>query len=67
MSRAVSVHIGVNRPRQPANAPVIEHSEQSAGEMAHLASQAGYESVLMLRGRAATVKAVREDVSSILP
>ncbi|HEU0302244.1 MAG TPA: hypothetical protein VFR37_22495, partial [Longimicrobium sp.] len=60
MSRAMSIHIGVNHPREPSNAPLITRSEESAGGMAQLALQAGYDSVLALRGKAATVAAVRE-------
>lgn len=58
MRRAVSIHIGVNRPGGPARRALLSDSEDAAWKMAVLASQAGYESLQVLRGRAATRFAV---------
>ncbi|HEX2207739.1 MAG TPA: caspase family protein [Longimicrobium sp.] len=59
MRRAVSIHIGVNQPGGRAcTQPVLMTSEEAAWRMAALASQAGYESLQVLRGRAATRFAV---------
>ncbi|HYR09451.1 MAG TPA: caspase family protein [Longimicrobium sp.] len=61
MRRAVSIHIGVNQPgRSQCKRPLLAHSEDAAWRMAVLASQAGYESLQVLRGRAATRLAVHE-------
>jgi metacaspase-1 len=61
MHRAVSIHIGVNEPGGlHCEHPVLKHSEEAAWRMAVLASQAGYESLQVLRGRAATRLAVHE-------
>lgn len=58
MPRAVSIHIGVNQPRRPDGYALLKHSESTAGRMAELAGQAGYQSTLVLRGEAATGQAV---------
>lgn len=59
MPRGVSIHIGVNRPRGlSASQSVLQYSETAAWRMAGLANQAGYGSVLVLRGDAATGQAV---------
>jgi hypothetical protein len=58
MPRAVSIHIGVNDPRD--HHVLLRHSEDGAWGMAGLASQAGYDSILVLRGPAATRAAVHE-------
>lgn len=60
MSRAVSIHIGVNHPHgrhfdQPLASPEI-----TAWRMAEIASQSGYGSTLVLRGEAATEQAVHD-------
>lgn len=61
MRRAVSIHIGVNQPGGRAcTRTVLQHSEDAAWKMAVLASQAGYESLQVLRGRAATRRAVHD-------
>jgi hypothetical protein len=61
MRRAVSIHIGVNEPGgQDCKRAVLKHSEDAAWRMAVLASQAGYESLQVLRGRAATRLAVHD-------
>lgn len=60
MPRAVSIHIGVNDPRECPGLPVLQHSEESAWRMAELASQAGYDGLLVLRGAEATTRAVDE-------
>lgn len=55
MRRAISIHIGVNLPERPKEGQkLLRHSEDAAWRMAVLASQAGYESLHVLRGRAAT-------------
>lgn len=61
MSRAMSIHIGVNRPchRQAGGRP-LQYSEINAWRMAELASQAGYDSLQVLRGEAATRSAVQQ-------
>lgn len=58
MPRAASIHIGVNEPRD--HHVVLRHSEAAAWAMAGLASRAGYDSILVLRGPAATRAAVHE-------
>ncbi|HEU4885232.1 MAG TPA: caspase family protein [Longimicrobium sp.] len=61
MSQAVSIHIGVNdpRPADPFAARArLADSEAAAWRMAELASQAGYGSMLVLRGQTATLAAV---------
>ncbi|HEX2076139.1 MAG TPA: caspase family protein [Longimicrobium sp.] len=60
MPRAVSIHIGVNQPRNPDGYPLLKHSESTAGRMAELAGRAGYHSTLVLRGEAATRRAVHQ-------
>jgi len=57
MPRAVSIHIGVN---QASDHVRLWHSEAGAWSMAGLASRAGYDSILVLRGPAATRAAVHE-------
>lgn len=58
MPRAVSIHIGVDRPHG-GHVP-LKTSENNAWRMAQLANQAGYESLLVLRGSAATRQAVHD-------
>jgi metacaspase-1 len=61
MSHAVSIHIGVNDPRSAnafAERARLPDSEAAAWRMAELARQAGYDSMLVLRGKTATVAAV---------
>ena len=58
MPRAVSIHIGVDRPHG-GHVP-LKSSENNAWHMAQLANQAGYESLFVLRGTAATRQAVRD-------
>lgn len=63
MSRAVSIHIGVNRPHAyPANWP-LRDSEINAGRMAEIARRGGYDSQLVLQGRTATYQAVHDALS----
>lgn len=60
MCRAVSIHIGVDRPGGPADSrALLQDSESAAWRMAELAYQAGYDSMLVLRGATATVSAVQ--------
>lgn len=63
MSRAVSIHVGVNQPRGRYGDRPLRHSESTAWSMAGLASRAGYESMLVLRGQAATRQAVHAALS----
>ncbi|HST58226.1 MAG TPA: caspase family protein [Longimicrobium sp.] len=63
MSRAVSIHIGVDRPHG-GHVP-LQSSENNAWRMACLANQAGYESLLVLRGRAATRQAVHDVLTRV--
>lgn len=59
MPRAVSIHIGVNEPSRRGDLRArLEDSETAAWRMAELACQAGYDSMLVLRGAAATLAAV---------
>lgn len=61
MSQAVSLHIGVNEPKSASAADTrarLVDSEAAAWQMAELASQAGYGSMLVLRGETATLGAV---------
>lgn len=58
MPRAASIHIGVNAPRD--HDVLLRHSEAGAWGMAGLASRAGYDSILVLRGPAATRAAVHQ-------
>lgn len=55
MCRAVSIHIGVDGARERVP---LRQSESGAWGMAGLASRAGYDSILLLRGPAATRAAV---------
>jgi metacaspase-1 len=61
MCRTVSIHIGVNKPGAGSaldtRTPLAD-SETAAWRMAELASQAGYGSMLVLRGQTATLAAV---------
>jgi hypothetical protein len=71
-SCAVSIHIGVNAPRAGSahdNRERLGDSETAAWRMAELASQAGYDSILVLRGQTATlgtVNAALWNVSQLL-
>lgn len=61
MHHAVSIHIGVNEPGAASAHDVrvrLPDSEAAAWRMAELASQAGYHSMLVLRGRTATLATV---------
>ena len=60
MSRAVSIHVGVNRPQGRHEGRPLQYAEGSAWRMAELASQAGFGSILVLRGREATAQALHE-------
>lgn len=65
MHRAVSIHIGVNEPGgAECTRDRLEHSENAAWQMAVLAGQAGYESMQILRGRAATRYAVHNALAA---
>lgn len=62
MSHAVSIHIGVNAPGSASSQDLrvqLADSETDAWRMAELAGQAGFDSILVLRGAAATLTAVR--------
>jgi hypothetical protein len=54
----VSIHIGVNEPRECHGLPPLHHSEASAWRMAEVASRAGYDGLQVLRGPEATTRAV---------
>jgi hypothetical protein len=58
MPRAVSIHIGVNQPSERSPGRRLGQSETTAWRMAGLAGQAGYHSIQVLRGPAATRYAV---------
>jgi hypothetical protein len=59
MPRAVSIHIGVNEPQRRGDLrPPLKDSEADAWRMAELAHQAGYDSMLVLRGSMATLATV---------
>jgi hypothetical protein len=58
MPRAFSIHIGVNDPQEGCAGPPLRHSEAAAWRMAELANRAGYDGLLVLRGREATRQAV---------
>lgn len=60
MSRAVSIHIGVNVPQGRLSGHPLRESETLAWRMAGLAERAGYDSLRVLRGPAATRRAVHE-------
>jgi metacaspase-1 len=60
MDRAVSIHIGVNQPRERSPGDPLQHSETTAWRMAELAHQAGYRSLLVLQGEEATRQAVHD-------
>lgn len=60
MSRAVSIHIGVNVPQGRLSGHPLHESEDIAWQMAVLAEKAGYGSLRVLRGAAATRQAVHE-------
>ena len=57
MNRAVSIHLGVSQPLDRRRERV-DRSDTAAWQMAELACQAGYDSVLVLRGQEATLDAV---------
>jgi hypothetical protein len=57
MTQAISIHVGVNRPQGRHEANLV-HSEASAWRMAQVAKQAGFQSMLVLRGAWATRAAV---------
>lgn len=61
MSHAVSIHIGVNEPHSVSAFDArarLANSEAAAWRMAELANQAGYDSMLVLRGQTASLAAV---------
>lgn len=60
MSRAVSIHLGVNRPAGRHGGRPLQYSESLAWRMAGLAEQAGFDSLLVLRGDAATRAALHD-------
>lgn len=64
MSRAVSLHIGVNRPPGRMAGYSLNRSEDYAWRMAVLAHQAGYDSLSVLRGETATRPAVHQALTS---
>ncbi|HEX8271787.1 MAG TPA: caspase family protein [Longimicrobiaceae bacterium] len=63
MARGTSIHIGVNRPDSPGEC-TLSLSEASAWRMAELAHQAGYGAIHLLRGAAATRRAVIDLISA---
>jgi hypothetical protein len=68
MSDAVSIHIGVNAPRAGSaydSRARLGDSETAAWRMAELASQAGYDSMLVLRGRTATLGTVNASLWNV--
>lgn len=64
MPRGISIHIGVNHPANLGNERPLQYSEPMAWRMAGLAQQAGFGSILALRGAAATRKAVSGALSA---
>jgi hypothetical protein len=60
MVRAVSIHIGVNQPRERSPGQRLRHSEDNAWKMAELAHQAGYRSITVLQGGEATRQVVHD-------
>ncbi|HEX8394935.1 MAG TPA: caspase family protein [Longimicrobium sp.] len=56
----MSIHIGVNRPHGPEGGRPLQYSEATAWRMAELATRAGYDSLQVLRGAAATRAAVHQ-------
>lgn len=62
--RAVSIHVGVNRPGGRFAGRPLEHSESLAWRMAGLAEQAGYDALTVLRGEAATRAALHEALTA---
>lgn len=68
MSHAVSIHIGVDAPRAGSaydSRARLSDSETAAWRMAELASQAGYDSMLVLRGQTATLGAVNASLWNV--
>jgi hypothetical protein len=63
MSRAVSIHIGVNRPPTHRVHAPLRDSEVNARRMAEIARRGGYDSQLVLQGRTATYQAVHDALS----
>jgi len=64
MPRAVSIHIGVNTSQGRMADYRLQNSESLAWKMAGLAEQAGYESMLVLRGPEATRGAVHDALTA---
>jgi uncharacterized caspase-like protein len=60
MARAVSINLGVNRPAGRHGGRPLQYSEPLAWRMAGLAEQAGFDSLLVLRGEAATRAALHD-------
>jgi hypothetical protein len=64
MPGAASIHIGVNRPHGRLEGYPLRQCEDLAWRIASLAQQAGYDSTLVLRGPAATRKAVHDALTA---
>jgi hypothetical protein len=60
MTRAVSIHIGVNRPLRHSPGDPLRDSETAAWRMAGIAERAGYDALLVLRGTEATLPAAHD-------
>ena len=60
MARAASIHIGVNQPHGRLSGHPLYESENLAWRMAVLAERAGYDSMQVLRGPAATRQALHD-------
>ncbi|HVH13246.1 MAG TPA: caspase family protein [Longimicrobium sp.] len=63
MPASLSIHIGVNVPRRFADRP-LHCCENDAWRMAAMAERAGYDSLRVLRGAAATRQAVHEALTA---
>ena len=64
MPRALSIHVGVNCSQERFAGRPLRHSEDAAWQMAELANRAGYPSVQVLRGAAATREGVTGAVAA---
>jgi metacaspase-1 len=64
MARALSIHIGVNTPAGRMAAFPLRQSEDVTWRMAGLANQAGYGSLLVMRGESATRQSVHHALTS---
>lgn len=68
MSYAVSIHIGVNVPQTRLandNREPLVDSETAAWRMAEVAKEAGYDSMLVLRGQTATLSTVNASLWNV--